>query len=79
MRFELVWNEGTDRERREPLVVSEADIDDAVDYLGADAGDTLEKQAVSAAYRMATDRGAGRDELWVLYQDGRRIAANHGG
>jgi hypothetical protein len=77
MRFELVWNEGTEQERREPLVVSEADIDDAVDYLGDDAGDTLEKQARSAAYRIAVERGAGRDELWSLYQDGKRLAANH--
>lgn len=78
MRFELVWNEGTADERREALVVSEADVDEAVDYYGPDAGGTLEERVRAAAYMMATFRGAAREELWSLYQDGERIAANHG-
>jgi hypothetical protein len=79
--IQLVLHPGTERQERIAVVVSERDIDDAVDYGRASAKEPMTRQARNAAYHMvmegnvvAVDRVCG--EPWVLVQRDRIFAAN---
>ena len=79
--YQLVLNPGADNQERIALTVSEADIDDAVDYGRAEAGDPIEKQMVDAAYHAVMEgrvRPVDRvcDEPWVLVHRGTIVARN---
>ena len=79
--YQLVLNPGDDDQQRIAFTVSEADVDDALDYGRAERGDPLDQQLADAAYHMVmtgrvTPIDRVTDEPWVLVRDGRIAARN---
>jgi len=80
--FELVMCPGSARQERIRFAVSEANLDDAIDYGRVSADDPLDRQVRDCAYHMVLEldvcRSAERitEEPWVLLRNGRIIARN---
>lgn len=80
--YELIFNPGTDEQERIAFTVSEADLENALDYGRAEASDSIQKQMANAAYHKVMDLGVCDDvervceEPWVVVQRGRIIARN---
>lgn len=80
--FELVVNAGAAGQERVRFAVSEADLDDALDYGRAERSQPLDEQVRAAAYHMVLE-GSVRpiddfaDGPWVLLRRGRIVARNH--
>jgi hypothetical protein len=79
----LLFHPGTDHEERIPFSVSEANIDDALDYGRAERGMSFNQQMDATAYHMVLDLNVCRDaerissEPWVIVRDGRIVGRNH--
>jgi len=79
----LLFNPGTECEERFPFTVSEANIDDALDYGRAERDMTFDQQIDSTAYHLVLELDVCRDaerigrEPWVIVRDGRIIGRNH--
>jgi hypothetical protein len=81
MKFNLVLNPDTNSAESIPFSVSEADIDDAIDFGRVERGDSLEKQINDAACHKVMELRVTRrilHEPWALERDGSRVAASAG-
>ncbi len=78
--IELVIDPGGDGQRRVPFTVSEADVDDAIDYGRAERDAPLADQFDAAAYHMVLElRVCTGDDIelpWVLVRNGRIVGRN---
>jgi len=80
--FQLVFDPGTEDEARIAFTISEADIDDAIDYGRVERGEPFESQIEGAAYHMVMNQRVCADERifergWVVLHGGAIIARNH--
>ena len=79
----LLFHPGSDHEERIPFSVSEASIDDAIDYGRAERAMPFNEQIDATAYHMVLELHVCRDaerignEPWVIVRDRRIIGRNH--
>jgi hypothetical protein len=79
----LIFNPATDREERIPFTVSEANLEDALDYGRAERDMPFDEQIDATAYHMVLDLNVCADperissEPWVIVRDNRVIGRNH--
>ena len=81
-KFALVFDPGTEDECRVPFSLSEADLDDAIDYGRVERDDPFDVQLSRCAYHMVMELRVCDDERiferpWVVVRSGSIIAWNH--
>ena len=79
----LLFHPGSDHEERIPFSMSEANIDDALDYGRVERAMQFNEKIDATAYHMVLELNVCRDverissEPWVIVRDGRIAGRNH--